>query len=111
MHLSALLYFWLQLVEANPPLPLMLTHAGTDSALLAPCALPPVLTDAAASALHAQMALLPVFTDAAASALLAQTALPPVLTDAAASALLAITALPPVLAEWTWHVESALSSK
>ena len=57
IHLSALLHFWLQLVEANPPLPPMLTHAGTDSALLA------------------------------------------------------ATALPPVLAEWTWHVESALSSK
>ena len=93
MHLSALLYFWLQLVEANPPLPPMRTHAGTDSALLAATAPPPVLTDAAASAL------------------LALTALPPVLTDAAASALLAATAPPPVLAEWTWHVESALSSK
>ena len=67
--------------------------------LLAPSALPPVLTDAAATTLFAQTALPPVLADVSATTLLALTALPPMLTDAGPSTLPALTALPPVLTD------------
>ena len=74
-------------------------HVVTATAVLAPAAPPPVLTDAAATAVLAPAALPPVLADAAAAALLAVAAPPPVLADAAAAAVLAVVALPPVLAE------------
>ena len=70
--------------------------ADADAAtLLAPAALPSVLTDAAATTVLAPAALPSVL---AATAIFAGVAPPSVLADAAAATLLAPAALPPVLA-------------
>ena len=85
---------------APAALPPVLTYAAA-TAILAPAVLPPVLAVAAAAAILALAALPPVLADAAATAFLALAALPPVLTEAAAAAILAPVAPPPVLAEAT----------